>query len=146
MKNILLPLELSGSALETKLISIAISYSKEFNAKCWLVHVVAPNPDFVGYGVGPQYIRDLLAEDMREEHRKIQAISEDFREHKVNAEGLLVQGVTADMIKEEVKKLEIDLLILGNKKHNFLEKVFGTSVTHELVDEVNVPVLLVPEK
>ena len=145
MKNILIPLELNHSTLEYRIISTAISYSKGLNAKCWLVHVVDPDPDFVTIGADPQYTRDQIAEELRDEHREIQAIADQFMEHKINAEGLLIQGATKELIEEEINKLNIDLLVLGNKKHDFIDILFNGSITDELLNEVNIPVLLIPD-
>lgn len=145
MKNILIPLELEHSKLEKKIIDTTISYAGSLGAKCWLIHVAAPNPDFVGFEVGPKYIRDELAEDLRDEHREIQKISDYFDKHKIDNEALLIQGATQEMIQKEIDKLSIDLLILGNKKHNFLEVFFKGSLTDSLVDEVNIPILLIPD-
>jgi nucleotide-binding universal stress UspA family protein len=145
MKNILIPLELNQSNLEKKIIQEAISLAKMLNAKCWLIHVAAPDPDFVGYEVGPQYIRDSLAEDLREEHREIQKISGEFQKSAIDAEALLIQGATAEIIEVEIKKLSIDLLILGNKKHSFIDIFFRGSVTDQLMDEANIPILLIPD-
>jgi nucleotide-binding universal stress UspA family protein len=145
MKNILIPLELNGSKLEGRIIETAISYAKILNAKCWVVHIAAPEPDFVGYEVGPQYIRDELAEDLREEHREVQTVANLFKEHKIACQGLLIQGATKEMIEIEIEKLKIDLLILGNKKHGFFDVFFEGSVSEALVDEVNIPILLIPD-
>jgi len=145
MKNILVPLELNQSDLEKRIINETISLAKSLNAKCWLIHVAAPEPDFVGYDVGPQYIRDELAEDLREEHREIQNIALQFKKLDIEAQGLLIQGATAEMIEVEMKKLAIDLLVLGNKKHSFIDVFFSGSVTDQLMDQANIPILLIPD-
>lgn len=145
MKNILIPLELDNSPLETRIISTAISYAKLLKAKCWVVHIASPNPEFVVFKAGPQYIRDELAEDLREEHRGVQKIAELFEENKIDCQGLLIQGATKEIIREEITKLKIDLLVLGNKKHSFFDVFFEGSITDGLVDEANIPILLIPE-
>lgn len=143
--NILIPLELNDSKLEKKIIETTISYAQHLNAKCWLIHVAPPEPDFVGYSVGPQYIRDQLAEELKKEHRKIQEIKQNFNSKNIDAEGLLIQGATSEMIKNEIDKLKITLLVLGNKKHGFIDVLFRGSVTDELMDELNIPILLIPD-
>lgn len=146
MKNILIPLELTNKAIEGRIIETAIAYAKSLGANCWIVHVAAPDPDFVGYGVGPKYVRDELAENLRKEHRQIQDITNRFKAEGLVAEGLLIQGATQEMIKEEVEKLKIDLLILGNKKHSFIDVLFKGSIVDDLMDEVNIPILLIPDE
>ena len=145
MKNILIPLELNHTSIEDRIIATAISYSKELKAKCWLIHVASPDPEFIGTRTGPQYVRDQIAQELRKEHRQIQTIAELFSEHKVDAEGLLIQGATQEMIEEEIQKLNIDLLILGNKKQSFIDVLFRGSITDDLMSDVNIPILLIPD-
>lgn len=146
MKNILLALELQDEELSERLIAQAAKLASAFDAKCWLIHIAAPDPDFVGYGVGPQYIRDLLAEDLKEDHKKIQTYAQQLKQQNISAEGLLIQGATVESIIEEIQKLQIDLLILGNKHHGILYSTFVGSVTDDLLEQISIPVYLIPEK
>ena len=57
----------SISPTEKILIDKAIEMAKAFDSKIWLLHVAAPEPEFIGFGVGPQYIRDTRAEELRKE-------------------------------------------------------------------------------
>lgn len=146
MKNLLLALELQDEEMSERLIAEAAKIAKAFEAKCWLIHIAAPDPDFVGYGVGPQYIRDLLAEDLKEDHKKIQAYANQLKAQNISAEGLLIQGTTVDTIIEEIQKLQVDLLILGNKHHGILYSTFVGSVTEDILEQISIPVYLIPEK
>jgi|SRR5690554_50958 len=146
MKNILLALELDYKELTKDMIASAKQLAKAFGAKCWLVHIAAPEPDFMDYEVGPQYIRDMLAKDLKDIHKNIQTLANSLKEDSIDAEGLVIQGPTTEMIIEEVKKLSIDLLVLGNKKHGFMYNALIGSTTDELIDNISVPVLLIPEK
>lgn len=146
MKNILIALELEDEQLSQTLIAEAAKLALAFNAKCWLIHIAAPEPDFVGYEVGPQYIRDLLAEDLKADHQKIYAYTKDLEARGVSAEGLMIQGPTVESIMNEIKKLEIDLLVLGNKHHGILYSTFVGSVTDNIVQKTSIPVYLIPEK
>ena len=146
MKNILLPLELKNDRLDQKLIDIAVRQARAFQAKCWLLHVEPPDPEFIDHESGPQYIRDTLAEKFRAEHKKIQAYAEGIRAKSVEAEGLLIQGATLEMIEFEIKKLEIDLLVIGNRKYSFAETLFNKGVKDVLLGNLTIPIMLVPEK
>ncbi|NOR45584.1 MAG: universal stress protein, partial [Candidatus Delongbacteria bacterium] len=52
MKNILAPIDFSD--VSEKVIFEAAEFAKAFSCKLWLLHVAAPEPDFVGYTVGPK--------------------------------------------------------------------------------------------
>ncbi|MBK6265078.1 universal stress protein [Marivirga sp. S37H4] len=142
MKNILLSIDFNGN--EHLLIEQAFLFANSFDAKIWLLHVAAPDPDFVGYEPGPQYIRDSRAEDLRKEHQLLQKYANELNARGVEAEGLLIQGPTIEMVIEESEKLEIDMIIIGHQEHNFLYKVFIGSVSDEIVQKSTIPVLLVP--
>jgi nucleotide-binding universal stress UspA family protein len=142
MKNILVALDFDGGF--DILVSRSTQLAKAFNAKLWLMHIAAPDPDFVGFEVGPQYIRDSRANELREEHRMLQKYTEDLKHSGINAEGLLVQGGTVEMIIEESEKLGIDLIVCGHHDHGFLYKAFIGSVSAQIIKKAKIPVLLVP--
>jgi len=142
MKNILVSIDFDIKT--TLLIDKAFELAKAFDSKIWLVHIAAPEPDFVGYQVGPQYIRDSRAHELREEHRQLQEFTKELTKKNIDAEGLLIQGATINMIILESKKLNIDLIIIGHHKHNFLYKAFVASVTREIIELSKIPILIVP--
>ena len=146
MQNILIAVELEDQAFNKEIIEMAKKMALCFKAKCWIIHIAAPEPDFVGYEVGPQYIRDLQADDLREDHRNLQEIAAQLEKDGLTAEALLIQGPTEEMILNEVEKLNIDLLVLGNKKHNSFYSLLIGSVADDLVKDLDIPLLLVPKK
>ncbi len=146
MKNILIAVELKDQAFNQQIIQAAQQLAICFKAKCWIIHIAAPEPDFVGYEVGPQYIRDVQAEDLREDHRSLQKIASELEKAGISAEALLIQGPTEEMILKEVEKLNIDLVVLGNKKHSNFYSTFIGSVTDDLVQDLDIPIYLIPKK
>jgi nucleotide-binding universal stress UspA family protein len=142
MKNILVAIDFNKN--EALLIDKAIQLAEAFDSKLWLTHIAAPDPDFVGYDVGPQYIRDSRATELRKEHKLLKEYTLTLKNKGVNAEGLLVQGATIEMIIEESKKLNVDLIIAGHLKHGFLYNALLGSVSAEIIKESKIPVLIVP--
>ena len=142
MKNILVGVDLKPS--DSWLLYHATTLAQKFEAKIWLVHIAEPEPDFLGYGIGPAYIRNLKAEEFRADHRQLHAMVEELRKKPVEAEGLLIHGITDEMIELEVTKLSIDLLILGSHKHNFLYTSFVGHTANRIINDVNIPVMIVP--
>ena len=142
MKNILVTLEFEEQS--ELLLEKATEIAQKFGAKVWLVHIAAPEPDFIGYGTGPQYIRDTLAQDLREEHRTIQKYADEMKNNGVEAEGLLVQGSTIETIIKESEKLNVDLIVIGHHKHGFLYNLFMVGTDESLIEQSNIPVLTIP--
>lgn len=89
-----------------------------------IIHVAAPDPDFVSYSVGLQYIRDFRADELKKEHKELQGYAEELNNSGLEAESLLIQGATVANILEEVTNLEADLIVLGSHHHGFLYKSF----------------------
>ncbi len=142
MKNILVTIDFNKN--EKLLIDKAFQLAESFDSKLWLMHIAAPDPDFVGYEVGPQYIRDSRASDLRKEHRLLQEYTTTLKKKGVDSEGILVQGATIEMIIEESKKLNIDLIIAGHHEHGFFYNAFVESVSAKVIKKSKIPVLIVP--
>jgi nucleotide-binding universal stress UspA family protein len=142
MKNILVTIDFNKN--EELLIDKAFQLAESFDSKLWLMHIAAPDPDFVGYEVGPQYIRDSRASDLRKEHKLLQEYATALKKKGVESEGLLVQGATIEMIIEESKKLNVDLIIAGNHEHGFFYNAFVGRMSVKVIKKSKIPVLIVP--
>lgn len=142
LKNIMVAVDFNDSIGE--LMVYADILAQKFNSKVWVLHVADPEPDFVGYEPGPQYIRDIKANEYREEHRNLQEICKNFISEDVKAEALLIQGSTVETVLAEAQKLNIDLLIVGTHKHSFLHNLLQESVSMELIKKAEIPMLTIP--
>ncbi|MCA0933334.1 universal stress protein [Lutimonas saemankumensis] len=142
MKNILLTIDFDNN--EIVLIDKAIEIAAAFDAKIWLLHVVSPEPDFVGLEVGPQYIRDTRAEELKRERRLLSDYTDVIKLENVSCEGILIQGATIEMILKEAEKLKTDLIIIGRHEHNLMYKAFFGSVASGVIKKSKIPVMIVP--
>lgn len=142
MKNILVSIDFDGT--EFKLMEMSRKLAASFNSKIWLLHVSAPDPDFVGYDVGPQYIRDFRALELRKEHKAIQDYANALKTEGIEADGMLIKGATIEMILEEAEKLNIDMIIVGYEEHNFVYEALVGSISKKLIKKSNIPILVVP--
>jgi len=142
MKNILATIGFYDN--ENLLMDKAFEIANAFKAKVWLLHVVSPEPEFVGFGVGPQYVRDARALELRKERKLLDHYAEDLALKGVEAEGLLMKGSTIELIMKEAEKLSIDLIITGHHDHNFVYKAFFGSVATGLINKTKIPMMLVP--
>ena len=142
IENILVAVDFDDSV--DQLLNYGESLAVKFGAKLWVVYVAPPDPDFVGYEPGPQYIRDFKAEELRGEHRRLQELCDTFIDKEVPYEALLIQGSTVETLLEEVIKLNSDLLIVGTHKRSFLYELISESVSLELFRNAKIPLLTVP--
>jgi nucleotide-binding universal stress UspA family protein len=142
MKNILVSIDFNKN--EKLLIDKAFQLAKPFDSKLWLLHITAPEPAFVGYEVGPQNVRDWRAAELKKEHKLIEEYTTKLKEKGVEVEGLLIEGATIETVIEEAKKLNVDLIVVGHHKYNFLYKAFVESISSGIIKKSKIPVLLVP--
>jgi nucleotide-binding universal stress UspA family protein len=142
MKNILVAVDFS--AITQKLLEAAVRVANE-DSKVYIIHVAAPDPDFVGYSVGPEYIRDDRADTLHEEHEKLGEFKTSLKSLGVDAEALLVSGPTVETLLDEIKKLEIDFLIIGKKGHSKIHELIMGSVCKNVLSKVEVPMLVIPQ-
>ncbi|MDX1685488.1 MAG: universal stress protein [Saprospiraceae bacterium] len=144
MKNILALIDFSDSS--SQVVDKACEMAKNYGAKCWLIHVASPNPEFVGYEIGPQYIRDSRADELKQEHEQLQFHKKILIDRGVDCEALLIQGPINETIAQEIKKLEADLVVAGSHGRSRLYDLLVGSVAEYLIKNIDVPILLIPQK
>ena len=142
MKTILAALDLKSKT--DPVLGQAVLLAKACGAKLWLLHVAAPEPDFVGYQAGPQYIRDVRANDLKEERHHLQDILVELGARKVEAQPLMIMGPTVETILQEAERLKADLIVMGTHGRSGLAKAFLGSTSDDVLRANRFNVLIVP--
>ncbi|MBT8190881.1 MAG: universal stress protein [Bacteroidia bacterium] len=142
IKNILVAVDLKST--DNALLQIAMHQALAFKAKTWIIHVAAPDPLFVGYKIGPQYIRDSRADTLKEEHHTLYHYMKSMEDKGAECTALLIQGSTLEMLLKEIEKLKIDLVIMGEHRHGLMYESFIGHTSTKILKNTNVPVLIVP--
>lgn len=144
MKNILVAIDEAKEA--GQLIDKAVELAKLTKAKIWIIHVTEANPqEYLIREAGPQYVYNKRTEEHKKEAASIQQWAQEVSEkHNVEAEGLLIEGGVTKSIKKIVDMNNIDLVVAGHKKKNFLYGLFVENKKKDLIDELRVPLLAVP--
>lgn len=142
MKRILAALDFSE--VSASVAERAAALAGAFGAELILLHVAAEDPAFVGYGAGPDTVRDDRARELRDEHRRLQELAEDLRGRGVAAKALLVEGPSVEKILDEAERLRADAIVIGSHGHTALYRVLLGSVSEGVVRKSPRPVLLVP--
>jgi nucleotide-binding universal stress UspA family protein len=142
VKNILVPVDYSE--ITPAVIATAHSLADAFSARLWLIHVAAPDPEFVGYDAGPQSVRDQQASHLRDEHRRLQQEAARLRDAGVDATALLIQGPTVEKILAEAERVAADCIVLGSHGHGAVHRALLGSVSESVLRQAALPVLIVP--
>ncbi|GAB4325085.1 MAG: universal stress protein [Bacteroidales bacterium] len=140
--KILAALDLSPAS--DKIISVLAGFAPRLQATVWLIHVAPPDPDFIGYDIGPKTERDFIAKKLHQLHLQIQEIARKHQSEGLNLIPLLVQGPTVETILEQAKKLEVDFIAVGSHGHTRMQHLLAGSVSKELLKKSDIPLLVVP--
>lgn len=132
------------SEVTEPVIEQAVELARCLNAELTLLHVAAPEPDFVGYDVGPQSVRDSRARELRHEHRGLQARAEALTESGLPTTALLVAGSTVDTILHEADRFDSRLIVIGSHGHGAVYQALVGSVSAGVVKASRRPVLIIP--
>ena len=144
MKKLLVPIDFSDAT--PLVIEQAVKLAKSLKGEIRLIHIAAPEPDFIGDNVGPKVLRDQKAQRIREQHKKIQKLAETILQEGIKVTPLLIQGATIDEIIKESKKYNADLILMGSHGHGAMYNLLMGSVVEGVLMESHIPVLLVPVK
>lgn len=138
----LVPVDLSDAT--PHVLAIARRAAQASGSSVVLLHVAAPNPDFVGYEAGPGVVREQVAHEYREQHGVLHSHAEAFRADGIDTTALLIQGQTARCILKEAERVGADLIIMGTHGHGAMFDLIVGSVGHGVLRDTPLPVLLVP--
>lgn len=136
-----------------RLLAEAQRYAQAFDAIVDIIHVAAPDPDFIGYikSNDPEdqcqidSERDPHAKALRAEHHKTQAFGAALRANRVRVDqSLTVQGPVLETILAYVHKFNSDLLVLGSHQHGALYRLWYGDAATEAAKLAACALLVVP--
>ncbi|MGD9782042.1 MAG: universal stress protein [Kiritimatiellia bacterium] len=124
----------------------ARNWARRLSAELVLIHVAEPDPDFVGYGAGPESVRLAVAHKFTRAHRQIEALAVELRLDGIDAKALLIQGSTAETILREADNLSADAILMGTRARGAIHDLMVGSVSKEVLRHSSRPVLLIPPR
>lgn len=142
IRQILLCVDFSES--DRHAVSTAVDLALQLGASVELLHVVAPEPDFVGYTAFMYPGRDERADELRHEKTQLAALTDQVEAAGVAAKGFMKEAPTVDGILEFAGKHGHDLIVVGRHGKGLLGSLLMGSVAKELARRSPVLVLVVP--
>lgn len=140
--TILVAVDLSPAS--AKVVEAAGRVAKLTAAPVYVIHTAEPEPDFVGYDAGPEVVRTQVAQELRREHRDVQALAETLRKDGIDATALLVRGPTVETTLKEAENLGAELIVVGTHGHGAVYDVLIGSYSAGIIRRSKLPVLVVP--
>ena len=142
MKRVLVAIDFSPHA--DIVLAKAAELAQALGGELTVLHVAAPEPDFVGFEVGPQSVRDDRAHRLELEHRQLHEIAEALRNDGIPTKAFLFSGPTAEKILDEAKRRESDLIVIGTHGRTALATALLGSVGRSVLHGAACPVVVVP--
>ena len=127
-----------------KLLDAARRVARHEASKVYVVHVVEPDPEFVGWGAGPGVVRDQVAEGFRRERQAVEEMATALRADGLDAHGLTIQGPTVDSVLREAQRLDAELIVVGSHGRGVAYDLAVGSTSAGVIRKSTVPVLVVP--
>ena len=142
MKDLLVPIDFSE--VTDAVLDTAAQLAKALPARIRLIHVAAPEPEFVGFDAGPKCVRDQRAATLRDEHRELEVIAEGLRTRGVEATSRLIRGRTVEKILDQADVAHPAFMVIGAHGRGAMFEVLFGSVTKALLKQAHCPLVVAP--
>ncbi len=144
MKNIAVGIDFSNSA--GPVLDRAAELALALGAHLHLVHIYAPEPDFVGYAEYAYPGVDEREQELREEKNQIRNLIDDLKKRGITASGFMREGDTVHALLEFTEKREASMLVIGTHGRGFVERLLLGSVAEGIIRHATLPVVVVPSR
>ncbi len=148
--KILYAVDLSESRTTTLAVE---SFAEKMDADLLILHVYAPTPaaalpidPMSGFGDFAYVTYDPVVQENveRAEEHEFHAFLIEHFSRPVQPE--IVRGDPASCILEQAAQQDVDIIVLGKPRHSRLERILLGSVTREVFERADRPVLLMPRR
>lgn len=143
MSTILVPIDFSD--FNRKVINCAIEHAKLVSGKLYLIHVATLDLGVIVSETGFSYLPELEETVLNDEAEKMKELKAIVENEGVSCETIIRQGVPVDVIVQEAKDLNADLIVIGSLGHNSLYNMFIGSVASDVIKYSTVPLLVIPK-
>ncbi len=127
-----------------RVLDTASELAEALSAKLLVMHAVAPDPEFVGFDVGPASMQQNAHRDLSWEESQLKQIVDDLAAAGHDVAPLLVQGPIVEKVVAEAKHLRVDYIVIGSHGHGALYHMLMGSITQGVLREAPCPVVVVP--
>ena len=142
--QLLVPLDFSDAT--DAILAAARRLANALDLSMVLIHVAQAEGDFIGYQVGPQYIRDHVAEELWDQHEALEKVQQHLASNGIEAVAMLVPGDPARKLAEEIDRVAPEMIVIGSHGHGALYHLLAGSVCQAVLSCASCPVVVVPIK
>ena len=110
-----------------------------------LLHVIEPNPEFVGFEVGPASVNQQIEQELQQKQNKMHQYALLLEQQGYTVKQMQLDGVTADEIIAYASQVKAKMIMLGRHGHSAIYNILVGSVAEIVLKRSPIPVLLVPK-
>lgn len=132
------------SEITPELVRRAAGFADALAAKLVFLHIVAPEPAFVGYDAYAYPGRDARAGELREEKKLLTETVEGVRELGIDASAYMKESPVVEGILEFAEEHQIDLIVVGTHGKGAIKRALLGSVSQQILHKTRIPVLIIP--
>ena len=145
MENILVAIDdCENTSIATPIMQTTLELAHNSAGKVWVVHVVPDTNHRIPFNIDRTVLRHEVAAELSNERGHLQRLARCLRERDIDAKALLVEGETVRTLLREVRRLDIDLIILGCHKHNPLYGALIRLTEESVLGKCPCPIMFVP--
>ncbi len=116
-----------------------IKFAKQLDAEIGLIDVARLSLGYIEAGIYPEDLEEVNRLRAEKTVEKVKAQYPDMK--FVDFEPV---GDPVEEIKEIIKEWNPDILVVGHHKHSFLQRMSENMKERRLVNQLNIPVLVIP--
>ena len=147
MKNILLAIDdVENTTIASPMIERTLELARAFSGKVWLVHIVPQSSEQPPFNIDDELLRHASAAELHKEHEFLQTLARCLRDRGVDAAALLIEGATVKALLKESERLNIDLIVLGCRRHGIPYGVLLEFTEEGLLGRCTRPIMYVPTR
>ena len=124
----------------------ARAWARRLTAELLLLHVAAPDPDFIGYGARSENLRLAAEHKVKHSRQQLEALAVELRKDNLDANALLVQGAVAEAILREANNFHADAILMGTHARGPLPNPYVGSISQQILHQAARPVILIPPR
>ncbi len=144
MKSILVPVDFSDAT--AGVLVTATQLAKAFNVRLVLLHVIEPEPDFVGFETVPPAIHVNVPRDYERERQQLERLKVSAAQSGLEVLAVHQHGTSARKILEEATVQDAGWIVMGSHGHGAIYELLVGSVTNGVLKDAQCPVVVVPTK
>jgi nucleotide-binding universal stress UspA family protein len=142
MKNIAVGIDFTDA--REPVLEAGSELALALGAKLHLIHIIAPEPTFMGYAAYSYPGIDERAEELEMEKTEIQGMIDQLRLEDVDAYGYMRPGETVKTLIEFAGDREAGMIVVGTHSRKLLSRILLGSTAEGVVRHSKIPVVVVP--